>query len=97
MRYLAEKGAFVLRLAVLALLLGAQSIAFAHELGHVDSGETSLCAVCSIGTGLDAPVHVEHMAPDTGPVIQKADSRLVLISPKVIETPLTARGPPTTS
>lgn len=53
-----------LRLALLLMLLAAQSIGYAHEIGHVDSVESGICATCSIGNGLGAGVTVSHEAPE---------------------------------
>lgn len=53
-----------LRLALLMLLLAAQGIGYAHEIGHLDSVESGLCATCSIGNGLGAGVTVSHAAPE---------------------------------
>lgn len=97
MRYLPEKAAFVLRLVVLAVLLCAQSLSFAHEMGHLDAGDTNLCAVCSISTGLDSPVHVEHEFPDSQPAIHTGCGNPAPVGPRVSASPLTARAPPHTS
>lgn len=46
----------VLRSLLLGLLLVAQASAIAHEADHLASGDSGLCAVCSLSAGLDGPV-----------------------------------------
>jgi len=97
MGYLHEKAGIVLRLGLLSLLLAAQSLLIAHELDHFSAGDTSLCAVCSISSGTDSPVHVEQLPPDSMPVSPNERTRPHTVSIKVITTPLTARAPPSPS
>lgn len=94
MRYLHEKAGIVMKLVVLSLLLGAQSLSLVHAMDHVSASDTSLCAVCSISAGLDGPAHVTHEFSEIQPVIQPRSEQPVLVNPKVFAAPLTARAPP---
>ena len=55
------------RICLLALLLAAHTLSFAHELTHVESGDSGLCAVCSISSDQDVPIIGGYTAPDGGP------------------------------
>ena len=46
----------VWRSLLLGLLLLAQATAIAHEADHLASGDSSVCAVCSVSGPLDGPV-----------------------------------------
>ena len=41
-------------LLLLCVTLASQSLAFAHELDHLASGDTAPCMLCSVGSNLDA-------------------------------------------
>lgn len=51
------------RLALLLVLLLAQGFLLAHEVDHIAAAESSLCAVCQVGHGLDSPAVAEAALP----------------------------------
>jgi hypothetical protein len=51
------------RLTLLAFLVLAQGLVVAHEIDHFAAGETNLCAVCSVGHGLDSAAVAGQPAP----------------------------------
>lgn len=53
-------GARLTRIAVLVVLLFAQSLLLAHQVDHYSAGDSSLCAVCQVGHGLAGPVAVNQ-------------------------------------
>jgi hypothetical protein len=94
MRYLPENIRVAVRITLLGLLLTAQSLAFAHELGHLSSGDSTVCAACSISSGEDTPAVVSHIAPDSVPVIVSHKARPNSVNTTASANPLTARDPP---
>jgi hypothetical protein len=83
-----------LRFAMLALLLAAQGVSYAHELGHFDSAESGYCSTCSIGNGLGAGVSVSHEAPSVIQNHAQASVSLISFHPVSRINPHFARGPP---
>ena len=94
MLYLHEKSALVLRLVLLVLLLAAQSIASAHQIEHGDRPDTSFCAICSISSGMDVPVHVDHTQPISPPVFCASVAQPVFVFIRVVAVRCTPRAPP---
>jgi hypothetical protein len=94
MRYLHEKTGFVLRLALLTLLLAAQSLALTHELDHAGLPDNPQCAVCSLGGSLSGPIVVDHEAWDPTP----GELAPIIIGRRLLTvrilTPPPARAPP---
>jgi hypothetical protein len=52
-----------LRLALLLLMLAAQGVVNAHELGASHAFDSGTCATCVIGHGLGTAVSVSHESP----------------------------------
>ena len=52
-----------LRFTLLLLMLAAQGIVNAHELGASHSLKSDVCTTCLIGHGLGGAVNVSHAAP----------------------------------
>lgn len=83
------------RLALLLLMLAAQGIANAHELGDSHVITSDSCATCIIGHGLGAAVGVSHDAPQIQ-VYHALIANHVIISAAVSRTCANfARAPPT--
>ncbi|MGK2924275.1 MAG: hypothetical protein ACSLE2_01500, partial [Lysobacterales bacterium] len=57
------------RLTLLVFLVLAHGLVVAHEIDHWAAGETNLCAVCSIGHGLDSAA----IAGQPTPLAEAAD------------------------
>lgn len=49
-----------LRIALVTLMLAAQGLAYAHELGHLETGYSNNCGICSIGHGFGSSVNASH-------------------------------------
>jgi len=82
------------RLALLLLMLAAQGIANAHELGDSHAITSDSCATCIIGHGLGTAVSVSHDAPQIQ-VYHALIANHVIISAAVSRTGSNfARAPP---
>lgn len=85
------------RLTLLAFLLVAQCSVFAHEIDHFAAGDSNLCAVCSIGHGLEGTATASHQAPLSGPDDPAPDDRPVIVRAGAAWGTAQARAPPTLS
>lgn len=82
------------RLCVLLLLLCAQSFTLAHEVDHEFADDNSLCAVCSIGHGLQTGVTVSHEPPACEPFSQTPLIECPVCETQIQSVAVSARGPP---
>lgn len=82
------------RLALLLLMLAAQGIAVAHDIGGDHGLQSHSCATCIIGQGLGTAVSFSHETPTQYPcsTFAPADPTLVALAPKTNYH--FARGPP---
>ena len=82
------------RSLLLGLLLLAQATAIAHEADHTAHGDSSVCAVCSIGSPLDGPIAADAAVsiPETADCTPPRTIDGVLRS--FSSAPLAARAPP---
>lgn len=83
------------RLALLLLMLAAQGIAVAHEIGEDHRLQSHSCATCIIGQGLDTAVSVKNEAPTVHPRLAFAPptrSITAILTPRVNSH--AARAPP---
>ena len=79
---------------LLAVLVSAQTLAFAHELSHHDLTDSDWCAVCSVGGDLEGDLRTT-VQPPAGPA-PDGHFRTALPAP-VATQPVAAhapRGPP---
>ncbi len=83
-----------LQLSLLLLLLTAQSFAFAHELDNSGEYDSNLCAVCSIGHGLDAPIISSYEPPVAIIEVHPLNANHLLARLSTIELNHAARAPP---
>jgi hypothetical protein len=85
------------KLTLLAFMLLAQGFVFAHEIDHFAAGDNNLCAVCSIGHGLDSTTITSHPAPLCGPDVRAPAERPAVGQAGAAWGVPQARAPPTLS
>jgi len=86
-----------LRLALLLLLLTAQGIVSAHELGSSHSLDSHLCATCVVGHGLGAALGASHEAPAVQVSRAAPPATPSVFTPAALASCHYARGPPALS
>lgn len=82
------------RLTLLAFLLLAQGLVFAHEIDHFAAGEANLCALCSIGHGLEHAACAGQPAPLAGPDVPPPAERPAIARSGAASGIAQARAPP---
>ena len=82
------------RLALLLLMLAAQSVAVAHGIGEDHGLQSHSCATCIIGQGLDSAVGVNYEIPTLHPyqAFVPARSNTITLAPRT--NCHAARAPP---
>ena len=94
MKLLTAKLQLISRLALLVLMLAAQGAAYAHEIGHFESGNSNFCEICSIGSSLDNAVTISHDIPTVqSGICSHSLSTFVAVFDKAAPTNF-ARAPP---
>lgn len=94
MRTLPRQTGLLPRLTLLAFLLLAQGLVFAHEIDHFAAGEANLCAVCSIGHGLESAACPSQPAPLAGPDVPPPAERPAIARSRTASGIAQARAPP---
>lgn len=84
----------VARIALLALLLAAQGLAFAHDLEHLGGHGESLCAVCSASHAQDGATLESADAAEPQPIRTPCPATATLAVRATFAGVFHARAPP---
>jgi hypothetical protein len=84
------------RLLLLAVLLLTQGLLLAHEIDHLGTSDTGLCAVCQAGHGLDSPAVASPAPPPPARIDSIEFDAPAIGNPKDRRHAGQARAPPRT-